>query len=50
MRKVFLFMMVTLDGFFEGPNQQLDWHNVDESETSKYEDVQLWERFTLLPA
>jgi len=30
MRKVILFMMVTLDGFFEGPNQSLDWHNVDE--------------------
>src|SRR5260370_37794295 len=29
-RKVFLFMMVTLDGFFEGPNQEIDWHNVDE--------------------
>jgi dihydrofolate reductase len=21
--------MVTLDGFFEGPNHELDWHNVD---------------------
>ncbi|GAC1350244.1 MAG: hypothetical protein NVSMB27_30910 [Ktedonobacteraceae bacterium] len=30
MRRVFLFMMVTLDGFFEGPNQEIDWHNVDE--------------------
>ncbi len=30
MRKVFLFMMVTLDGFFEGPNQDISWHNVDE--------------------
>ena len=30
MRNVFLFMMVTLDGFFEGPNQEIDWHNVDE--------------------
>jgi len=29
-RKVFLFMMVTLDGFFEGPNHEIDWHNVDE--------------------
>ena len=28
MRKVFLFMMVTLDGFFEGPNHEIDWHNV----------------------
>lgn len=23
-------MMVTLDGFFEGPNKEIDWHNVDE--------------------
>jgi hypothetical protein len=30
MRKLFSFNMVTLDGFFEGPNQEIDWHNVDE--------------------
>jgi len=30
MRKVFLFMMVTLDGFFEGPDHDIGWHNVDE--------------------
>lgn len=29
MGKVALFMMVSLDGFFEGPNHQLDWHHVD---------------------
>jgi dihydrofolate reductase len=29
MRNVFLFMMVTLDGFFEGPDHSIDWHNVD---------------------
>ncbi len=29
MRKAFLFMMISLDGFFEGPNHELDWHNVD---------------------
>ena len=28
-RKVFLFMMVSLDGYFEGPDHELDWHNVD---------------------
>jgi hypothetical protein len=22
--------MTTLDGFFEGPNQDISWHNVDE--------------------
>lgn len=30
MRNLFLFMMVTLDGFFEGPDHSIDWHNVDE--------------------
>ena len=30
MRKVILSNMVTLDGFFEGPNREIDWHNVDE--------------------
>ena len=30
MRKVIFFMLTTLDGFFEGPNEEIDWHNVDE--------------------
>ena len=30
MRKIFLFMVVSLDGFMEGPNHDLSWHNVDE--------------------
>jgi dihydrofolate reductase len=29
MRKIFLFMMVTLDGFFEGIDHDLSWHHVD---------------------
>lgn len=29
-RKVIFQMMVTLDGFFEGPNREIDWHNVDQ--------------------
>ena len=29
MSKLFSFNMVTLDGFFEGPNGEIDWHNVD---------------------
>lgn len=28
-RKVFLFNLMTLDGFFEGPGQDISWHNVD---------------------
>ena len=30
MRKVILFNMVTLDGFFSGPEGEIDWHNVDQ--------------------
>lgn len=30
MRKVFLFDLITLDGYFEGTNQDISWHNVDE--------------------
>ncbi|MGI5196185.1 dihydrofolate reductase family protein [Streptomyces sp. CA-288835] len=30
MRKITLAMAVTLDGFFEGPNREIDWHLVDE--------------------
>lgn len=30
MRKVIFFMLTTLDGFYEGPNREIDWHNVDE--------------------
>jgi dihydrofolate reductase len=29
MRKIFVFNLVTLDGYFEGPNREIDWHNVD---------------------
>jgi dihydrofolate reductase len=30
MKKLIAFNMVTLDGFFEGPNHDISWHNVDE--------------------
>ena len=30
MRKLFSFNLITLDGFFEGPQQDISWHNVDE--------------------
>jgi len=29
-RKVIYLMMVSLDGFVEGPNRELDWHIIDE--------------------
>ena len=29
MRKLILFMMISLDGYFEGPNHDISWHTVD---------------------
>ncbi len=31
MRKLFSFMMTTLDGYYEGRNQEFDWPNVDDA-------------------
>lgn len=36
MRRLFAFNMVTLDGFFEGPNQEIDWHNADNEEFNEF--------------
>ena len=47
MRKVFLFNMTTLDGYFEGSNQDISWHNVDE-EFNEFAIEQLNEVGTLL--
>ena len=47
MRKVFLFNMTTLDGFFEGPNQDISWHHADE-EFNEFAIDQLNEIGTLL--
>jgi dihydrofolate reductase len=30
MRKLIFQNMITLDGFFEGPDREIDWHNVDD--------------------
>ncbi len=30
MRKLLFMMGVSLDGYFEGPNREIDWHRVDE--------------------
>jgi len=29
MRNIFFFMIVSLDGCFEGPNHDLSWHNAE---------------------
>lgn len=40
MRKVILSMMLSLDGFIEGPSRELDWHVWDEEmEKYMYDDV-----------
>jgi dihydrofolate reductase len=48
MRKVFLFMMTTLDGYFEGPNHDISWHNADNEEFAKFAEDQLDETDTLI--
>jgi len=47
MRKIFLFMMVSLDGYFEGKGHDLSWHNVDEDFIA-FADQQLDEADTLV--
>ncbi len=47
MRKVFMFNLVTLNGFFEGPDQDINWHHVDE-EFNEFAVNQLHEIGTLL--
>lgn len=47
MRKTFLFMMASLDGYFEGQNHDLSWHNVDQ-EFVDFADRQLDEADTLV--
>lgn len=38
MRKLILWMMVSIDGFIEGPSRELDWQVVDEELHSFYND------------
>lgn len=42
MRKIYLFLSLSLDGYFEGPNHDLSWHNID-SESNKFAIEQLKE-------
>ena len=59
LRRLFTFMTISVDGFFEGRNHGITWHNVDEEfnkfaieqlrETSENSDVQFGERPALLP-
>lgn len=47
MRKIFSFVVATVDGYYEGPNQEFDWPIVDE-EFNKFAIEQLDEVDTLL--
>jgi dihydrofolate reductase len=47
MRNIHLFVMLSLDGYFEGPNHDLSWHNVDD-EFNKYAIEQLKETGLIL--
>ena len=38
MRKIILMMSVSLDGFFEGPDRELDWHMVDDELHAHFND------------
>ena len=38
MGRVILWMSVSLDGFFEGPNRELDWHVVDDELHTHFND------------
>lgn len=47
MPRLFAFNMITLDGYFEGPNHDLSWHNVDQ-EFGEFAVAQLKEIDTLI--
>jgi dihydrofolate reductase len=52
MRKLYMFVMLSLDGYFEGPNHDISWHNVDDEfnkfakEQLRKTDLFLWGRRT----
>lgn len=45
---MFLFMMTTLDGYFEGQNHDISWHNAGSEEFAEFVDHQLDETDTLI--
>jgi dihydrofolate reductase len=48
MRKVFLFMMVTLDGYHEGVDHDISWHNARSDEFQEFAAAQLDTADTLI--
>jgi dihydrofolate reductase len=47
-RKLFAFNMVTLDGYFEGLNKEIDWHNADNQEFNDFAIEQMGSMDTLI--
>ena len=47
MRKIVVFNLISLDGFFAGPKGEIDWHNTD-AEFGKFADEQTQEFKTLI--
>jgi len=47
LRRLFMFMTISVDGFFEGRNHDISWHNVDE-EFNKFAIEQLRETDAIL--
>jgi dihydrofolate reductase len=46
MRKIVLMGSISLDGYFEGPNRELDWHLVDEELHQHFNDeIRQWSAF-----
>lgn len=49
-RNLYLFMSLSIDGYFEGPNHDISWHSVDDEfnrfaiEQLKETDLFLWGR------
>ena len=39
MRKIILIMSVSLDGYIEGPNREIDWHLVDDDLHSYFNEL-----------
>lgn len=48
MRKAFLFMMVTLDGYHEGVDHDISWHNAGNQEFQDFANAQLDTADTLI--
>lgn len=48
MREIFLFMMVTVDGYFEGVDHDISWHNANDEEFAAYEKKQSAETDAIL--